>query len=448
MDRSPSRRTVLTAGATALASAGVAGLAGCSGSSPARRSNAAETSAAGTSVQGPGVSPVSPAFDPASWAEVRAQFPLDPSLAQFAAFVLAAHPRPVAAAIERSRQALDRDTENVLATESRRDAAVRSAIGSYLDVPPGEIALTDSTTMGLALTYRGLHLEPGDHVLTSTHDFYSTYASLDLAAAATGARTTQVRMYDDPATATEATMVGRVREAISPATRVVALTWVHSSTGVRIPVRAIADVIATLNRRRPEDRRIVFCLDSVHGLGAVDATAPELGCDVMIAGTHKWIFGPRGTGIVWAAGAVASRLHPVIPTFDADFRSGPQLTPGGYKAFEHRWAVADAIAFHQTIGQHRIAARITAMADQLKAGLERLPRVRLVTPRDPRVSAGIVCCDVAGLPPDVVVHRLRRDHGIVASRTPYAVSYVRFGTSMVVEPTDVDRLIKALGTLR
>jgi selenocysteine lyase/cysteine desulfurase len=406
------------------------------------------TSAVGTSGQGPESTPSSPAFDPANWAQVRAQFPLDPSLAQFAAFVLAAHPRPVGAAIERYRRALDRDTESALATEPRRDAAVRSAVGSYLDVPAGEVALTDSTTMGLALTYRGLHLEPGDHVLTSTHDFYSTYASLDLATTATGALTTQVPMYGDPATATEATMVGRIRDAISPATRVVALTWVHSSTGVRIPVRAIADVIATLNRRRSEARRIVFCLDSVHGLGAVDATAPELGCDVMVAGTHKWIFGPRGTGIVWAAGEVGSRLHPVIPTFEVDPRAGPQLTPGGFKAFEHRWAVADAIAFHQTIGRHRIPARITAMADQLKAGLAELPRVRVVTPRDPRVSAGIVCCDVAGLPPDVVVNRLRRDHGIVASRTPYAVSYVRFGTSMVIEPADVDRLIKALGTLR
>jgi selenocysteine lyase/cysteine desulfurase len=448
MKPSPSRRTVLTAGATALMTAGAAGLAGCSGSSTTPRRSSAGTSGAEPTGTSSDVAAGGPTFEPADWAQVRAQFPLDPALAQFAAFVLAAHPRPVAAAIERSRRALDRDTQAVLETEPRRDAAVRSAIGSYLEVPPGEIALTDSTTMGLALTYRGLHLEPGDHVLTSTHEFYSTYASLDLVTAATGAGATHVPMYDDPATATEATMVGRIRDAILPATRVVALTWVHSSTGVRIPVRAIADVLAKVNRRRTEARRIVFCLDSVHGLGAVDATAPELGCDVMMAGTHKWVFGPRGTGMVWTSSEVASRIRPVIPTFDADLHPGPQLTPGGYKAFEHRWAVADAISFHNTIGRHRVPARITMLADQLKAGLARLPQVRLVTPRDPRVSAGIVCCDVAGMSPDAVVQRLRRDHGIVASRTPYAVSYVRFGTSMLVGPAEVDRLLTALGTFR
>jgi selenocysteine lyase/cysteine desulfurase len=129
-------------------------------------------------------------FDPLNWAHVRSQFPLDPSLAQFAAFVLAAHPRPVADSVDRTRRDLDRDTEAVLATQPGRDAAVRSALGSFLDVPAGEIALTDKTTMGLAVTYRGLRLQPGDHVLTSTHDFYSTYASLELATAAAGARMT------------------------------------------------------------------------------------------------------------------------------------------------------------------------------------------------------------------------------------------------------------------
>ncbi len=432
------RRTLLAGGALAMAAVGASTVTGCSGA--VERDDGRAT---------PPLTPTATAtFDPYDWQHVQAQFPLDPRLAQFAAFVLAAHPRPIRQAIDRVRMQLDQDTEATLATDQQRTAVVRTGIAHYLDVIPEEVALTDSTTMGLALTYRGLRLQPGDHVLTSTHDFYSTSESLRLAAGATGANVTQVPMYDDPARASAGLMTTRVRDAIRPETRLVALTWVHSSTGVRIPVRAIADVIAAINARRPSAQQILFCLDSVHGLGAVDATAPELGCDAMMSGTHKWIFGPRGTGFVWANATAADRLGPIIPTFETFSPFGPGFTPGGYKAFEHRWSVAAAFDFHRAIGKHRIASRVTEMATQLKSGVARLPHIRLITPRDPAISAGIVCCDVVGLPPEVVVARLRREHQIVASKTPYAVSYVRFGTSIAVNPSQVDHLVEALSTLR
>ncbi len=51
-------------------------------------------------------------------------------------------------------------------------------------------------------------------------------------------------------------MVGRLKRAIGPDTRVVGLTWVHSSTGVRIPVRELAQAVAEVNRGRGENERI------------------------------------------------------------------------------------------------------------------------------------------------------------------------------------------------
>src|SRR3712207_7216740 len=42
----------------------------------------------------------------------------------------------------------------------------------------------------------------------------------------------------------------------------------------------------------------------------------ELGCDLFVAGCHKWLFGPRGTGIVWATPEAWNALAAVIPTFD------------------------------------------------------------------------------------------------------------------------------------
>ena len=238
------------------------------------------------------------------WSAVRAQFALDPRRIHLASFLLAAHPRPVREIIERHRRGLDRDAVTYLhANEGRLTSEARAAAGRFLGVPADEVALTDSTTMGLGLLYTRLALKPNDEVLTTEHDFYATHEALRLS----GARMRRVRLYDDPRRASVDEIVTRLRRGISDQTRVVALTWVHSSTGVKLPVRAIADAL-------PE--RILLCVDGVHGLGSEAASARELRCDAFASGCHKWLYGPRGTGVLWANGRVRELMRPTIPSFD------------------------------------------------------------------------------------------------------------------------------------
>lgn len=68
----------------------------------------------------------------------------------------------------------------------------------------------------------------------------------------------------------------------------------HSSTGLKMPVRRIADALAEINAGRSEADRVLLVVDGVHGFGVEDETVAQMGCDFFVAGTHKWIFGPRG----------------------------------------------------------------------------------------------------------------------------------------------------------
>ena len=341
-----------------------------------------------TDEEKPAAGPTSaPDFDPRDWESVRAQFLLDPDQAQFAAFVLSPHTRVLDAAIAGYRDELGLDTEAALLAGVEREDAVRAAAATYHGGVAGQYALTDSTTMGLGLMYGGLALSPGDEVLTTTHDFYSTEDSLRLLRKRTGATISQVTLYDDPATASVDEMVGRLAAGITPRTKVVALTWVHSSTGVRIPVTEICAALEALSRV-PRSQYFV-CVDGVHGFSAVDVDLPDLGCDFLSAGTHKWLFGPRGTGILW--GRDWGPLSEIIPSFSGPGSPAGRLTPGGYHSFEHRWALADAFGFMRSIGRDRLVTRTAEQATQLKEGLAELPGIALKTPMSADVSAGIVC---------------------------------------------------------
>jgi selenocysteine lyase/cysteine desulfurase len=411
------RRGLLAAGAVSAAAAAVAAC------DPAPAPPASPTDA--------------PTFDPSNWDSVRSQFALDPALANFAAFVFASHPAGVRAAIDRHREGLDANPYRYLQEhEMELDDAVTQAAAGYLGTDPDLIAFTDSTTMGLALLYSGLHLAPGDEVLTTEHDFYSTHESLALRSTRDGATVRRVRLYDAAAQADAGEIVERLLAAVTPSTKVVAITWVHSSTGVKLPVRQIADALDGP----------LLCVDGVHGFGIEDAGPAELGCDFLVSGTHKWLFGPRGTGLVWGARDAWPRYTPVIPTFTAAGTPGGLATPGGYHSFEHRWALAEAFALHQAIGRDRVAERTHTLAAALKDGLARLPNVRLHTPRASELAAGIVCCEVDGLSAPDAVHRLRAVD-VQASATPYMPSYLRFGPSILTSESDVDAALAALRAL-
>ena len=283
--------------------------------------------------------------------------------------------------------------------------------------------------MGLAILYRALRLRGREEILSTVHDHFATDEALRLS----GGRVRRVRLYDPkaPATASADEIASRLRAAIRPRTRAVAITWVHSSTGVKLPMDEVAAVVREAGERR--GAKVLLCVDGVHALAAEDIRLPGPGIDFLAAGCHKWLMGPRGTGILWgtpAAWNAASR--PLIPSFaNASYGAwiegrvppadppGPAMTPGGFQAYEHRWALPAAFAFQERIGKARGAARIHALAARMKAGLAEVRGVRLVTPREPDLAPASVCADIAGVDPGAAVQRLAADR-ISATVTPYA----------------------------
>lgn len=405
-------------------------------------------------------------FNPHDWHSVRAQFSLSPDYIHLTGFYIVSHPRPVRDAIERYRRAID---ENPFLTvelglfgkrEDKISTRVCEAAAAYAGGKHDEYAITPNTTTGLALIYNGLALKRGQDILTTTHDHYAHHESIRLAAEKVGASWRRIALFEQSSIATENEIVSRLVKAVQSNTRVVGLTWVHSSTGIRLPVRKIADALAHINHKRDESNRILLVVDGVHGFGAVDESLPDLGCDFLSAGTHKWICAPRGTGIVWAHDSAWAQIRPTIPSFiavepiEAWMKGEPPepptrsdwVSPGGFYAYEHQWAMQDAFDFQRQIGRTRVARRIEELNGVCKEELVKIPHVKLHTPRDPALSAGIICFEVAGLTPQAVVNKLLERH-IIASISPYATPYARLSFGIMNTPEEVEVTLKAVRDL-
>jgi len=390
------------------------------------------------------------------WEAVRAQFNLAPAKINMACLWHASHPKPVREAIELHRRGLDEcPYEYFHANAPRLEAEVRAAAADYVQAKPDDFAMTGSTTQGLAIVYNGLKLKPGQEILSTEQDHIVTKKSLGYRAERAGTAVRTISLYDRSDTVTEEQVVNTILGALTPRTRVVAVTWVHSSTGVKIPVGHIAQALARVNVGRAEDDQALLCVDGLHGFGVEDFRISDLGCDFFIAGCHKWLFGPRGTGLIWGNARAWNHVIPTIPTMDPLWRHQPYeqesatawMTPGGFHAFEHRWALTEAFRFHQRIGKAKVAARIHELNRQCKEGLAKMPHVKLQTPFSDNLSAGMVCFEVEGLTPQQTVERLK-ERGIVASTTPpYKYEYARVTPSLWNTPEEVEATLRAIRSL-
>ncbi|WP_166836593.1 aminotransferase class V-fold PLP-dependent enzyme [Rheinheimera pleomorphica] len=400
-----------------------------------------------------------PTIKTADWPALRQQFALTHDYIHLATFLLASHPKPVADAIARHRRAFDANPADYWHEHFMTiDQQIAQAAADYMGGEAWQIALTDSTTMGSALVYSGLKLRPADEILQTVHDHYSTDLSLQLRADRTGAKVRQVSLYDNPALVSVDEVVTKLKAAITAKTKVVVVTWVHSSTGVKLPLRAIADMLGELNQRRSEPDQIIFCVDGVHGFGIENVDVSTLGCDFFIAGTHKWIFGPRGTGVIWGSQRGWDNCHAVIPSFSRSYDVwlggstqdqvpiGEHMTPGGFHSFEHRWALPEAFKLHLQLGKAQVQARIHQLNSQTKQGLANMAGVKLYTPMAAELSSGLVCFDYKQMPPDDVVKAMHKK-GIIMSATPYRQSYARFAPSLINNEQEIERALAALQAL-
>lgn len=383
-----------------------------------------------------------------TWDSIRSHFELDPKFIHMAGLYITSHPAPVRRAIDEYRRRLDRNPPRfVMENNENLKAQARRSAAAYMGVKPDEIALTDSTTMGTALVITGLKIRRGQEILSAKYDYYSTHESARYQSARSGASRRVVPLYDDPSKATEDQIVSSIISQVRPDTRLVTATWVHSATGLKVPIQKVAERLGIINKGRKGADRVIFFVDGVHGFGVENVSISELGCDFFSAGTHKWIFGPRGTGVLWGHPRAQEDVIPTIPTFTPEAGWGGTMSPGGFKPFEHRWALAAAFEYHMKIGKQRVQERLHSLAAQLKEGLRSFSRVKLYTPLDTSLSSGIVCFDIEGMSPGEVIQALLK-RNIVASTTPYTPEHARLTPGIFNTPAEVEEVIRTIREIK
>ncbi|MCV4341440.1 pyoverdine-tailoring periplasmic protein PvdN [Pseudomonas capsici] len=383
------------------------------------------------------------------WSTLRGLFDQDPDYIHFANFLITSHPRPVREAIEQHRATIDRNPGLAMDWDlqeiARRENAVREWAGKYFNAKPGQIALTGSTTEGLAIIYGGIHVRPDQEILTTEHEHFCTRNILNSRHKREGTQVRKIRLFKDSSTVSSDEIIGNIARSIRPETRVLGMTWVQSGSGVKLPVGEIGALVQEHNRNRDDKDRILYVIDGVHGFGVEDVDFPSMNCDFFVAGTHKWMFGPRGTGIICARSEQLKDVTPLIPSFSEAISFGTIMTPGGYHSFEYRWAADKAFELHLQLDKADVQARIHQLNTYIKQRLKEQPGIELVTPMAPELSSGFSFFRVKDRNSDDVAAWLMKNRVVVDAVDRDIGPVVRTAPGLLNNEAEIDRFLAVLG---
>ncbi len=374
----------------------------------------------------------------AYWQLIKREFPLDESLV----YLNAANVCPASRLVLDRYQHFLRDFHANPSFQNRAkyvplEDRLRGKIAALLSVTPDEIALTRNTSEGSNLVVRGLDLRAGDEVLITSHNHPSNNDSWKVRASRDGIKVIQVDV-PVPAVSSEA-LVESIRAAITSRTRVIAITHVTSTTGIRFPARQIAALA--------RERGIWMHLDGAQSFGALDVNLGEIGCDSYAASAHKWSMGPLEAGLLYVRAARQKELWPSIVS------AGWSNTLVGARKFEifgqrddaRLVSFESAIDFLMLMGMPKVEARLAQLTGQLKRQFATIDGAQVRTNVEPALSGGVVKVDLPKHDLLKVYDRLWNDHRVAIAMTPAGDSRgLRFSPHVYNTTAEIDRAVEAL----
>lgn len=160
----------------------------------------------------------------------------------------------------------------------------KSIIGEMINCSGDRIAFLDNTTNGLILLTLGTDWKPGDRIILNDVEFpANVYPFLHLKAK--GVEIDFIKSANGIVTAEE------IIEAIRPETKLISVSFVQFLSGYRIDLEKIGKVC--------KEKRIIFCVDSIQGLGAVRLDVEKYNIDYLANGTQKWMLGLQGLAFIY-----------------------------------------------------------------------------------------------------------------------------------------------------
>jgi selenocysteine lyase/cysteine desulfurase len=321
------------------------------------------------------------------WKLLRSQFPLTEERIYLNTGGLGASPSVVIDAVKAKMDELERISETGHSEQLWKE--IKSAAAQLLGCDAEEIAFTRNATEGINIVCNGLPMNRGDEMITSTHEHVGNAVPW---LAKLQRKGIVIKLFE-PSTQAAQENVDRIEKLITSKTRLISIPHATTTTGQILPVREISSLA--------KSKGIWLFVDGAQTAGMFPFSLHELGCDAYATSGHKWLLGPKETGLLYVRkdmlDVVQAKFVGAYSDNGFDLAKGTLNFHPTAQRYEYgtvniplRVGLGAAIGFLQRIGMENVWKRDQALSTRLFNGLREIPFVEVCSPANPDERGAMV----------------------------------------------------------
>jgi len=325
---------------------------------------------------------------------------------------------------------------------------IRQKACGFFNCKKEEVAFTRSTTEGMNIIARGVPLKAGDQVLMSTHEHPG--GSMPWLALVKD-KGISLKLFEPKSSSDENLDI--ISSSITKQTRVLLLSHITCTTGNIFNVEEISKICKA--------KGVISVYDGAQAAGMIPVDFDKIGCDFYATSGHKWLCGPKGSGLLYINNRMLDNWKPTYVGCYSDASHSLEKEELKYikeaKSSEYGTrntpgvaALGAAFDFITTIGDRRITARIKALASFVRQGLEKIEAIEILTP-----SEAASCCGITTFRPKdrkinpwAIANTLKNEHKIrlrpVGENNLMAI---RISTHIYNSFDEISRLLDVLNSI-
>ena len=336
------------------------------------------------------LSPIEAAGDEDYWATIQQAFSVTRGIINLNNGGVSPSPRLVTEAFVRyTWQQEDATAYTMWQILEPQSETIRTGLAEVFGCDPEEIAITRNASESLEILLMGMDFKTGDEILTTTQDYPRMLTTLRQREMREGLKLNLIKIpiapknVDDIAVAFE--------RAVTPKTKLILISHQINLTGQINPVKKVCEMARS--------KGIETIVDGAHSFAQFDFKRDDLGCDYFGTSLHKWIYAPKGTGMLYVRKEKIPHVWALMASENQNKNDIRKYEEIGTHSAAMRLAIGEAILFHNAIGAKRKEERLRYLSRYWMNRIKDIPRVGFNTSFEPRQSCAIANFKIDGVDP-------------------------------------------------
>lgn len=256
----------------------------------------------------------------------------------------------------------------------------RGIASKFLGCDISETLITNSTTSGMNAVAQGLRLKAGDRILTTDQEHGGGLLCWNYFAKYYGVIVDKISIPKDENNSES--ILQKIKDNLKNKTKLISVSHVLSSTGLRMPIAEIS-ALARANG--------TLCIvDGAQTAGTIKSNVKELGCHAYATSGHKWLMGPKGTGILYLSKDAQELIRPI--QFEESYNT--YNDSNGVVNLASILGLGKAIEYIESIGINKIEDHNLTLRNRLYGKLKDLSNAIILSPSEGSLSSPILTLEL------------------------------------------------------